>query len=60
MCSWDTHNCILQEGFSHKKVQKIVYEDHTGRNISDDPDGNKLVIDAIDLLANNKINVTTV
>ena len=46
--------------FKPQEGLKIEYEDHTGRNISDDPDGNNFVIDAIDLPANNEINVTKV
>ena len=60
MCNSDTHDRSRREGSTRKKVQEIEYEDHTGRNISDDPDGNNFVIDAIDLPANNEINVTAV
>ena len=60
MCNSETHDRSRWEGSTRKKVQEIKYEDHTGRNISDDPDGNNFVIDAIDLPANNEINVTAV
>ena len=60
MCNSDTHDRSRQEGSTRKKIQEIEYEDNTGRNISDDPDENNFVIDAIDLQANNKINVTAV
>ena len=60
MCNSDRHDRSRREGLARKKVQEIEYEDHTGRNISDDPDGNNFVIDAIDLPANNEINVTAV
>ena len=60
MCNSDTHDRSRRKGSTRKKVQEIEYEDHTGRNISDDPDGNNFVIDAIDLPANNEINVTAV
>ena len=60
MCNSDTHDRNRREVSTRKNVQEIEYEDHTGRNISDDPDGNNFVIDAIDLPANNEINVTAV
>ena len=53
MCNSDTHDRNRREVSTRKNVQEIEYEDHTGRNISDDPDGNNFVIYAIDLPANN-------
>ena len=62
MCNSDTHDRSRRESrrFKPKEGLKIEYEDHTGRNNSDDPDGNNFVIDAINLPANNEINVTAV